>query len=149
MHQLHKNITRVLSSKTTAFLKKSFFFSLLSATLLYILVRLFFFEFPFTISEGFELHAKMLLTIWTFLITCKLVFTGIVLVENNIGKMRFETTRYVPVIKKSTIIIVTAALTYAGQTESNVSNKTPDPTNNSNDELTADTDTNFFISLPS
>jgi hypothetical protein len=86
MQQINQNKNQFLSSKTSAFLKKSFFFALLYSTLLYIIVRLFFYEFPFTISEGIELHSKILGVAWLFIIACKLAFAGIKLVENNIGK---------------------------------------------------------------
>ncbi|MEP7144172.1 MAG: hypothetical protein ABI707_14915 [Ferruginibacter sp.] len=50
MQLIHQNINQFLSSKATAFIKKSFFFALLYSTLLNMLVRLFFYEFPFTIG---------------------------------------------------------------------------------------------------
>jgi predicted permease len=133
VQQIHQNIHRLLSSKATAFLKKSFFFSLLYSTLLYIIVRLFFYEFPFTIGEGFELLSKILLVVWIFIIGCKLVFASIARVENTITRTKYSSGMWVPVFKKIVPVILVAALAYmdkAGATDSCIA----DAGNNSSDE---------------
>ena len=135
MQQIRQGINRFSRSKASVFLKRSFLFALLYSTLLYILVRVFFYEFPFTVSEGFELHNKILLVTWIFMITCKLVFTGIVLIENNISKMNYDRTIYIPVLKKIFLIMLTAALTHAGKTATGNSSTIADSGNNSGEEV--------------
>jgi hypothetical protein len=134
MQQIQQGINRLLSSKVTAFLKRSFFFALLYSTLLYILVRLFFYEFPFTISEGFELHSKVLLVVWIFIIACKLVFTGIVLLENNISTIKFDRVMYMSLLKKSILIMLTAALAYTVKAMPVENSKIADSGNDSSSE---------------
>ncbi|MEO5889282.1 MAG: hypothetical protein ABIQ31_03470 [Ferruginibacter sp.] len=149
MQQIHPNINWLLSSKTIAFLKKSFLFSLFSSTLLYVLVRLFFYEFPFTIAEGFELDSKILLVIWIFLIACKLAFSGMLLVENSINKTKFSRVAYASAGKRTILIILTAMLAYAGKTQTIDKNNITESSNNSSEEAALDTDINFLIKLPS
>ena len=143
MQQIHPNINRFLSSKAAAFLKRSFFFALLYSTLLYILVRLFFYEFPFTIGEGFELHNKMLLVVWIFIITCKLIFSGIILLENS-NKMKFDLALNATGLKKTILIMLTAALSFTGKAPSAESVKIiADSGTNSNDEASMEPDVIF------
>ena len=110
MQQVYKNIKWFSGSKTVRFLKESFFFALLYSTMLYVLVRLFFYEFPFTISEGFELHSKILVVVWVFIITCKLALITLMLLENSINEIKAGSRMYVPALKKSILVLVAAAL---------------------------------------
>ena len=117
MQTVDHNAMKIPTNKTVAFLKRSFFFALLYASLLYTLVRIIFFEFPFTVAEGFELHGRILLVVWIFLISCKLAFGLIVLVEGNINNWKFAMAHYSPAFKKSIVILLVALLAYAGKTQ--------------------------------
>jgi len=115
MQRIRPNTKHSPGSTIYAFLKKSLFFAFLYSTMLYIAIRLFFYEFPFTFREGFELHSNILLVVWIFTIACKLAFTGIVLVEKNINKMEFDHFILVPFLKKAMFIMLTAVLSYTGK----------------------------------
>ncbi|MBC7886409.1 MAG: hypothetical protein H7Z13_00865 [Ferruginibacter sp.] len=143
MQPIHQQINRLLSSKITVFLKNSFFIALLYSTLLYILVRLFFYEFPFTIGEGFELHYKILLVVWIFFIACQLVFKGIVLAENNINKMSFGRMMYIPVLKKIHLILLAVLLVYTGKASA-TENAVKGSSNNSGEESAMEKDNNLL-----
>ena len=143
MQKIHQVISRFLGSKATAFLKRSFFFALLYSSMLYILVRIFFYEFPFTVREGFELHNKILLVVWIFIITCKVFITATIMVEDNLSKINTDRARYLPAFKKTILIRFTAALPYAGQANPADSNVIAGSGNNSGDELSIEPDMNF------
>lgn len=115
MQSFHQNSSRALSNQTTRFLTRSFCFSLLYATGLYLLVRIFFYEFPFTVSEGFELHGKILVVVWIFLITGKLFVAGIILLENNISRISAYPIAYTRILKTTIIIFVASVLAFTGK----------------------------------
>ncbi|MEP7144171.1 MAG: hypothetical protein ABI707_14910 [Ferruginibacter sp.] len=86
--------------------------------------------------------SKILLVVWIFIITCKLVFRGIALVENNIAKIKFERGMYIPVLKTAILVILAAALAYTGKAVS-ADGSIADSGSNSSDELAAEPDANF------
>lgn len=137
MKQNSQNMISVPGNKTIMYLKGSFFFAFLSSTFLYILVRILFYEFPFTVAEGFELYIKMLVVIWTFFVAGKLAIAGIEIIENNSDKIKSGRLLLMPALKKAMFILLTATLAYAGKTTFN-SSDIADAANNSSDESTMD-----------
>jgi hypothetical protein len=144
-----QKINRLSSSKAAVFLKRSFLFALLYATLLYLVVRALFFEFPFTISEGIELHTRMLLVVWVFLISCKLLFTAIILLETNMDKIRFYQLAHLRLIKNSFLILLASLLAFTGRTQVVHDVKIKDAGKKINEGSAADTDISFLIKMPS
>ncbi|MEO7767650.1 MAG: hypothetical protein ABIS01_09500 [Ferruginibacter sp.] len=139
MQSIRQNTGRAARIRITLFLKRSFFFALLYSSLLFILVRIFFYDFPFTVREAFELFLKILLVVWAFIASCKLVITTIVLLENNIDKMQFDRLTYLPALKKNILILLASALSVSsGTLHSNDHTKNTGTANNFKQEPVID-----------
>lgn len=117
MQSIHQNTGWKSGNRTSIFLKRSLFFAFLYSTLLFILVRVFFYDFPFTVAEAVELYAKILLVVWAFIIACKLVIVAIVFIENSLDKMQVARLVYLPAFKKNLFILPASVLSINGGTK--------------------------------
>lgn len=115
MNSFYSKAQSYLTPKTKAFLKRSLFFAFLYATLLYSLVRLFFYDFPFTIGEGIELHTKIWMVVWLFILACKLLCAVIISAEYYFDTMHQGQVNFAPILKNT--ILVMLATTMACATE--------------------------------
>ena len=143
MHPLYLKIQSVLTPKTKAFLKRSLLFAFLYATMLYTLVRLFFYDFPFTIGECFELHTKIWLTVWLFIIGCKLFCAGIIAAENHLAEIRLSHFSFGPIFRNTLLIMMTATMAYATNDQGTDNSNMPDASNNMCNEPTIETEFSF------
>ena len=130
-----QHIKLFLKSNRAAFLKKSFLFSLLSAVMLCVAVRLFFCQFPFTINEGADLFTKTLMVIWSFIISCKMLFKMMAVAENYYNKTALRPARLLQDIKLKLHKINLACAIFAGKAHAVSSSTFSDTTSLTKEEL--------------
>jgi hypothetical protein len=134
--------------RTVAFLKRSFLFSITYSSLLYILVRVIFFDFPFSTDEAFELFIKILAVVWSFITGCKLIFSGIVWLENNMHEFHYQRVVHLPAFRACILVMLTTIIGFAGKAIVKDSPKNTDAVNKSIDDSCGNPGSGFVFRLP-
>lgn len=101
-----------LIAKAFLFIKKSLLISLIFATVLYSLMRVFFIGADFDMTESIELYVKTFLITWSYINAWRLICHGIIWLETKTSKVSFRGVFNMQVMKRAAILIVAAGLAY-------------------------------------
>lgn len=111
--RINGNKGSFIKSKVIPFLKQGLLIPFIFATLLYILMRIFFIGSAFEPGESIELYVKTFLVTWTYINAFRLICFGIIWLESRSRKVTMAKLMTIPVLKKTAILIITAGLTYS------------------------------------
>ncbi|MEP7165559.1 MAG: hypothetical protein ABI741_12740 [Ferruginibacter sp.] len=112
MKTIFLNVNAFIKNKAITFLKQSFLIPFIFATLLYILMRIFFIGSEFDISESVELYVKTFLVTWAYINAWRLICLGIIWIEAKTTRASIAKIITMPVLKKTAILILIAGITY-------------------------------------
>ena len=101
-----------IKTKLIVFLKQSLLVPFIFATLLYILMRIFFIGAEFEPWESTELYVKTFLVTWSYINAWKLLCLGIIWIEKRTTAAKVAKLIDMPMLKKTAILIIVAGLTY-------------------------------------
>ncbi|CAN5836424.1 hypothetical protein BH11BAC4_BH11BAC4_24380 [soil metagenome] len=112
---LHKKIQYPVLSffeKSYTFIKQSLLISIIFASILYMLMRLFFIGADFSTAESIELYVKTLLITCSYINAWRVICRGIIWIEGKTSKVNFKGIFSMQVMKRAAILIVVAGLAY-------------------------------------
>ena len=102
-----------IKNKLIPFLKQGLLIPFIFASLLYILMRIFFIGSTFELNESIELYVKTFLVTWTYINAFRLICFGIIWLDTRSAKATLAKVMSIPVLKKTAILIIVAGLTYS------------------------------------
>jgi len=107
-----------IKNKVIPFFKQGLLVPFIFATILYILMRVFFIGAEFDMRESVELYLKTVLVTWSYITLWRVICLGIIWLEVKTTKVKFSKVISMPVLKKTAIVILTCGLTYAVKAKS-------------------------------
>jgi hypothetical protein len=112
LHTVFQKSPSFLKEKVVPFLRQSFLIPFIFASLLYMLMRVFFIGSDFDLTESVELYVKTFFVTWSYINVWRLVCYAIVWIESKTAKVKYATIVNMDVLKKTAIIILIAGISY-------------------------------------
>lgn len=109
---ISQDLRSFIKSRSLNFLKESFLVSFIFASLLYILMRVFFIGSEFSLGESIGLYFKTLLVTWSYINAWKLICMVVVWIELRTIKPSFKGVFSMQGFKRAAILILVAGLAY-------------------------------------
>ncbi len=101
-----------IRSRSIKFLKESFLISFIFASLLYILMRVFFIGSEFSLVESIGLYFKTVLVTWSYINAWKLICMIVVWIDVKTSKQSFKGVFSMQALKRVAVLILVAGIAY-------------------------------------